>query len=89
LVNLVEDWKVLENYAGFKRGFYQLIDDEQVIEIRLKVGELGFKKEFTNKEDTSLINILDFCKSKKYIEVSNNIMDEFFFKHIPEKEEEK
>ncbi len=89
MVNLVEDWKVLENYAGFKRGFYQIIDDEKAIEIRVKVGELGFKKEFTNKEDTLLIDILDFCKSNKYIEVSNNIMDEFFFKHIPEEKEEK
>jgi len=89
LVNLVEEWKVLENYAGFKRGFYQIIDDEKAMEIRVKVGELGFKRGFGNKEDPLLINILGFCKSKGYIEVSNNIMDEFFFKHIPEEKEEK
>ena len=84
MVNLVEEWKVLENYAGFKRGFYQIIDDEKAMEIRVKVGELGFKTEFENKEDTLLNKILDFCKSKRYIEVSNNIMDEYFFQHIPE-----
>jgi hypothetical protein len=89
LVNLVEDWKVLRAYAGFKQGFYQIIEDKKTIEILVKVGSLGFKKEFTNKEDPLLVDVLGFCESKNYIEVSNNIMDEFFFKHIPEEKKEK
>jgi len=71
-------------YAGYKQGFYQIIEDEKIIEIRVNVGRLGFKKDFMNKEDTLLNKILDFCKSKKYIEISNNIMGEYFFQHIPE-----
>jgi len=84
LVDVVKDWKVLMAYAGYKQGFYQIIEDEKTIEIRVNVGKLGFKTEFENKEDPLLNKILDFCKSKRYIEVSNNIMDEYFFQHIPE-----
>jgi len=89
LVNLVEDWKVLEEYAGFKRGFYQILHGEKSTEVRLKVGELGFIKKFTDKEDPLLNSILNFCKTNHYIEVSNNIMDQFFFEHIPEEKHEK
>jgi len=84
MVDIVKDWKVLMAYAGYKQGFYQIIEDKNAIEIRVNVGKLGFKTEFENKEDPLLNKILDFCKSKRYIEVSNNIMDEYFFQHIPE-----
>jgi len=88
LVNLVEDWKVLEVYAGNKRGFYQILENQKSMEIRVKVGELGFSREFENKEDQLLIDILGYCKSKNYIEISNNIMDAYFFEHIPEANKE-
>jgi hypothetical protein len=84
LVNLVEDWKVLRGYAGNKRGFYQILENEKSIEIRVKVGELGFKRGFENKDDQLLVDILGLCKSKNYIEVINNIMDTYFFEHVPE-----
>jgi len=80
LADLVEDWKDLEDYAGFKQGFYQILEDSEATEIRVTVGRLGFKKEFKNKEDTLLNQILAFCKSKKYIKISQSIRDEFFFK---------
>jgi hypothetical protein len=89
LVNLVEEWKVLEGYAGNKRGFYQILENKKAIEIRVKVGELGFKRDFENKEDQLPVDILGFCKSKNYIEISNNIMDAYFFEHIPEAKKEK
>jgi hypothetical protein len=28
LVNIIEDWDVLEEYAGEKLGFYQLLADD-------------------------------------------------------------
>ena len=80
MVNLVEDWEVLEEYAGDKLGFYQILYGAKGVEIRLAVGRLGFKKEFESAEDPLLSRILSFCNSQKYIKVSENVRDEFFFK---------
>lgn len=80
MVDLVEDWEILERYAKDKQGYYQILGDDEVLEIRVTVGRLGFKKEFKNKEDTLLNQILAFCESRKYIKISQSIRDEFFFK---------
>jgi len=81
LVNLVEDWEVLEEYAeNHKRGFYQMLADAKNVEIRVSVGGLGFKKEFDNPEDPLLDHIIAFCKSQSYIKISESIRDELFFK---------
>jgi hypothetical protein len=80
LVNLVEEWEVLEEYAGDKQGFYQVLGDGEAVEIRIAIGRLGFKKEFENKSDPLLNRILAFCKSRKFIRISENVRDEFFFK---------
>jgi hypothetical protein len=32
LVNIIEDWDILEEYAGEKLGFYQLLADHGKIE---------------------------------------------------------
>ena len=80
MVNLVEEWEVLEEYAGDKQGFYQVLADGEAVEIRVAIGRLGFKEEFVNKGDPLLNRILSFCKSRKYIKISENVRDEFFFK---------
>ena len=80
MVNLVENWEALENYAGDKQGFYQVLGDAEAVEIRVAIGRLGFKKEFDNKGDILLNRILTFCKSRNFIKVSENVRDEFFFK---------
>jgi len=80
LVNLVEDWEVLEEYAGDKQGFYQILYGAKGVEIRIAVGRLGFKKEFESAKDPLLSRILSFCNSQKYVKVSENVRDEFFFK---------
>jgi len=81
LVNLVEDWKVVEKYAKNRKvGFYQTIRNTKTIEIRVSVGKVGFTKEFENEEDPQLREILDFCKSKEYIKVHENIPSDYFFK---------
>jgi len=78
---LVEDWEVLEDYAGDKQGFYQILDGcAEAVEIRVAIGRLGFKKEFENKGDTLVNRILAFCKFHNFIKVSENVRDEFFFK---------
>jgi len=80
LVNLVEDWEVLEAYAGDKQGFYQVLGDGEAVDVRVAIGRLGFKREFENKSDPLLNRILSFCKFRKYIKISENVRDEFFFK---------
>ena len=80
MVNLVEDWEVLEEYAGDKHGFYQVLGDAENVEIRVAISRLGFKREFDNKEDSLLNRILSFCESRRLIKVSENVRDEFFFK---------
>jgi len=80
LVNLVEDWEVLEEYAGDKQGFYQVLGEGEAVEIRIAIGRLGFKKEFESKNDALLNRILAFCKTRKFIRISENVRDEFFFK---------
>ena len=80
MVNLVENWEALENYAGDKQGFYQILSDAEAVEIRVAISRLGFKKEFDNKGDTLLNRILTFCKSRNFIKISENVRDEFFFK---------
>ena len=80
LVNLVEDWEILEEYAGDKQGFYQVLGEGEAVEIRVAIGRLGFKKDFKSKDDPLLNRILYFCKSQRYIKISESIRDEFFFK---------
>jgi len=80
LVNLVEDWEIVKEYAGDKQGFYQILGNDDAIEIRVAVGRVGFKKEFETKEDSLLKSIVAFCKFRKYIKVSESIQDNFFFK---------
>jgi len=80
LVNLVHEWEVLEDYAGDKQGFYQVLGDAEAVEIRVAVGRLGFKKEFDNKGESLLNRILSFCRSRKFIRISESVRDEFFFK---------
>lgn len=80
LVNIIEDWDVLEEYAGEKLGFYQLLATDGMFEIRLQTGRVGFKKEFENGNDPLLTKILDFCRRHRYIRVSQKLRDEEFFK---------
>lgn len=80
MVNVVEDWEILEEYAGDKRGYYQVLGDAEAVEIRVAVGKLGFKREFENKNDPLLNRILAFCKTRKFVKISENIRDELFFK---------
>ena len=80
MVNLVEDWDVLEEYAGEKLGLYQILANDGEIEIRVSTGKLGFRKTFENGNDPLLTRILTFCKKHRYIQVSETIRDEQFFK---------
>ena len=60
MVIIVEDWDVIEEYAGEKLGFYQLLANDRIFEIRVQTGRVGFKREFENANDPLLAKILDF-----------------------------
>ena len=80
VVIIIKDWGVLEEYAGEKLGFYQLLTMDNTVEIRVQTGRVGFKKEFTNRNDPLYNQILDFCRKSRYINVSKTARDEQFFK---------
>ncbi len=80
LVNLIEDWDVLAEYAGEKLGFYQILGNDGTIEIRVQTGRIGYRKEFKAGDDPELLSILDFCKKHRYIQISEHLRDEEFFK---------
>ena len=80
MVNLIEDWGVLEEYAGDKLGFYQMLTVGSTIEIRVMTGRLGFKREFDDGNDKLLNQIIDFCKNHHFIKISENLRDEDFFR---------
>jgi hypothetical protein len=80
LVYLVEDWKEIEEYAGDKQGFYQILEGGKSVEIRVTVGKLGYKKDFDNSKDKLFESIIEFCGFQNYVKISENIRDEQFFK---------
>jgi len=80
LVNLIEDWKILEEYAGEKLGFYQLLKRDGKAELRVQTGKIGFVKQYEDLNDKELKEILDFCQKRGFIQISEHIRDEDFFK---------
>ena len=80
VVNIIEDWEVLEEYAGEKLGFFQQIDRDGKIEVKVQTGRVGFVKEFDSETDKLLNRILDFCRRHRYIRVCENVRDDQFFK---------
>ena len=80
MVNLVENWDVLQEYAGDKQGYYQLLGSDGEFEVRVLTGRLGFKKGFKNNAEPLLTRILSYCKSHGYIRISETVRDDTFFK---------
>lgn len=80
MVNLVEDWESLEDYARWCRyGAYQTRDAVDGLEIRVVVGKFGFVKTFKDSQDPLLKRILSFCKAEGFIKVSGSVPEELFF----------
>jgi hypothetical protein len=80
LVILTEDWTVLKEYTGEKLGFYQLLSRDGNCEIRVQTGRVGFVKQYNDLKDKELVEILDFCKNRRFIQVTDHVRDEDFFK---------
>jgi len=80
LVNIVEDWENIEDQTKWCRyGIYQIHEELDGVEVRVRVGQFGYKKTFQSKDDKELNRILDFCKHEGFIKVLGTVPDEFFF----------
>ena len=80
MVNLVESWEDLEEYAKWCRyGSYQIRETVEGIEIRVVTGRFGYAKDFKDEQDPLFSHVLSFCKSEGFIKVLGNVPDEFFF----------
>jgi len=80
MVNLVEEWTDVEDYAHQCRyGYYQTRDAIDGTEIRVLVGRLGYIHVFKDSNDTQLKRIIDFCRAEGFIKVLGNIPEELFF----------
>jgi hypothetical protein len=80
MVNIIEDWDILAEYAGEKLGFYQLLITDGRPEIRVQTGRVGFLKEFDNREDKDYNKILNFCRKNRFIEITRTARDDQFFR---------
>ena len=80
MVNLVEEWSDVEDYAYQCRyGYYQVRDAADGTEIRVSVGRLGYIHAFKDPNDTQLTRIITFCKTQGFIKILGSIPNELFF----------
>jgi len=49
------------------------------VEVRVRVGQFGYKKIFQNQEDKQLKRILEFCRHEGFIKVLGTVPNDFFF----------
>jgi hypothetical protein len=81
LVNIIEEWEYFARYAHDKVGFYQIVNADQNIEVRVAAGKAGFIKEFKDARDPLLAMILEFCeRERSFLRVGETVRDEVFFK---------
>jgi hypothetical protein len=85
LVNLVENWEQLLDYAGRAAHqtarAYQIFQEKEKTILRILVGRYGYQKEFADSKDPSLLEIVDKCDVDGFLNVSTTIPDDdFFFK---------
>jgi hypothetical protein len=79
LVYILDDWEALEKYAGNLPGLYQVIERDGKFEIRVRMGDCCWKKEFSTDKDPKYIDALDFCWIH-CVKICGNTPDCSFFK---------
>ncbi|HIJ08002.1 TPA: hypothetical protein HA274_01430 [Candidatus Bathyarchaeota archaeon] len=84
MVNIVEEWKEMEEYASkachSTARAYQTIENGDKTTVRVQVGRFGFEKQFLDVNDTLLREIQAYCSSGKFLNVSKTVPDDQFFK---------
>ena len=82
MVDLVEDWEDLADYArllpkSIKAGSsYQLRKSKDGVELKVRVCRYGYSQEFKDEDDVELIKILAFCKVEEFIRVTGGTRTE-------------
>ncbi len=80
MVEIIQEWDVLEEYTGEKLGFYQVLEIDDKYEIRVQTGKVGFRKQFKKTDVDELNKITAFCEKRHFIKVIQHLRDEDFFK---------
>lgn len=84
MVNIVEDWEEMEQYASHASyataRAYQTEKVNNKVHIRVLVGKFGFEKDFSDLYDPLLARILAFCNASKFLSVDKTVPDDQFFK---------
>ena len=80
MLSLIAEWRVFEEYVTDAPGFYQTLTAGDGCEIRVMSGKLGFMREFKDGNDELLNRIIQFCKVHRFINISERLQDEDFFK---------
>jgi hypothetical protein len=83
LINLVEDWREMEDYASRASHVtvraFQTEEKERRTRVRVLVGRFGYEKEF-DTNDGLLTQILEYCKAGSFLNVGKTVSEEQFFK---------
>jgi hypothetical protein len=80
LVNVIEDWEILEETALSRLGIFQVVESEGFLEIMVLVGNVGFRREFSDEKDPLFWRIYNFCHRSGYARIRENIPVGAFFK---------
>jgi hypothetical protein len=89
LVNIVDEWKEMQIYAGNTSRWtgraYQVLeietpDKKKRVQIKVQVGKFGFEQDFPDRNDPTFQKIYGFCVSECFFNVNKTVQDEQFFK---------
>jgi hypothetical protein len=79
MINITDNWDLFQIYCGQELGIYQLLENDNGIDVRILVGRSGFKREFLSYNDSLLNKILAFCRRHGYIQLSQTTQTSKFF----------
>ncbi len=79
MINTIENWDFFAE-QGARMGSYQLLNNGELIEVRIQAENLGYKRIFKNNNDPLLIKITDFCKRHGYIQIIERTQETKFFR---------
>ena len=84
MVNIVEEWSLMEDYASgtsrqTTRAFQTTVEKNRA-EIRVLVGKYGFEQEFPSENDELFKRIREYCESGRFLDVGKTVPDDQFFK---------
>ena len=89
MVNIVEDWREMKDYAAdasrqtgraYQVSEIETPDKNKVVQLRVQVGKFGFQMECPDRNDSLYREIVAFCQQESFLNVSKTIPDDQFFK---------